>query len=102
MATRSKTHLFLAAETEFSFDIRRQLEKMPGNKRWYLEPTEHGIIAYRDGNEAYYKAREGNRLLGPITEVRDGADLSQARTFKEYAIEVTHMYYVVNCSNVTS
>ena len=61
---------------------------MPGNKRWYLEPTENGILLYRDGKKAYYKAREGNRLIGPIKEVINGAEISQARSFKPYAIEV--------------
>lgn len=61
---------------------------MPGNKRWYLEPGKGGILLYRDGKEAHYKGKEGIRLLGPIKEVLNGADVSQARTFKPYAIEV--------------
>ena len=62
---------------------------MPGNKRWYVEATESGLILYRDGKKAYYpKGKEGNRLLGPIKEVLHVGELSQARGFKQYAIEV--------------
>ena len=66
---------------------------MPGNKRWFLETIEggHGILLYREGKEAYYKAKEGNLLLVPVKEALNGAEISQARTFKAYAIEVTNV-----------
>lgn len=53
---------------------------MPGNKGWYVEATESGIVLYRGGKKAYCsKGKEGNQLLGPIKEISHGVRLPRQK-----------------------
>ena len=64
--------------------VTTERRRMPGNKRWYLEANESGILFCRDGKEACNKGRP----FGVIKDIFYGSEYTQAKQFKENAIEV--------------